>query len=428
LRNFALQYAPLKNALTCLIDSHQLVAAAHLAHSLGLFWETQDYLIEGSDLVQQILDHTQADILPFSLKASLYRLVSDFARHRADYTLAEQYYDLALSQPNDTDADLYAAILRGRGEIAFRKGNYARASAEYQCHLELGEHLHDTTLVADSLNALGRLAAAQGDTRDAYALHRHGKYLAQRASYTHGMGWHLNAVGELHRLDGNLDNAAHSYLESIALFENLRDYGAEALVKLNLAFVWLSLGKISHAEKLFKTVLAFWVRGSAKHAIALSLIGLAGLSHAKGRSILSAKMLGFADLLLQQSEIHLEMPDSLIYEQVVARVSKSLGWQSYSEAHAAGQHSHLDQILSQSIDQTTINETGERTSAQPQLLTQREQQVMDLVAEGLTNKQIALLLHIKPQTINVHLKSIYQKLGTHTRTAAAFLLKNHNTS
>ena len=114
------------------------------------------------------------------------------------------------------------------------------------------------------------------------------------------------------------------------------------------------------------------------------------------------------------------MPDSLIHEQVVARVSKSLGWQNYSEADTVGQNSPLNQILNQSIGQTT--------ASQPQLLTQREQQVMDLVAEGLTNKQIALMLHIKSQTVNVHLKSIYQKLGTHTRTAAAFLLKNHSAS
>jgi tetratricopeptide (TPR) repeat protein len=215
------QYTPLKAALTCLIDSHQVLAAAHLAHSLGLFWETQDFLIEGSDLVGRILDHVQATILPFPLKAHLYRLVSDFARHRADYAVAEQYYGLAASQPDDIDVDLYAAILRGRGEIAFRRGNYARAGEEYERHRELGEHLRDTTLVADSLNALGRVAAAQGDTGDAHALHRHGRYLAQRAGYTHGMGWHLNATGELLRLKGSFNDAAHRYLESIGVFDKL---------------------------------------------------------------------------------------------------------------------------------------------------------------------------------------------------------------
>jgi DNA-binding CsgD family transcriptional regulator len=267
------------------------------------------------------------------------------------------------------------------------------------------------------------VAAVQGDIRDAHALHRHGKYLAQRARYTHGMGWHLNATGELHRLNGSFNDAAHRYLESIALFEKLRDYGAEALVKLNLAFTWLSLGKVGDAEKLFKAVLSFWMRGSAKHAIALSFIGLAGAFHARGKPQLSAQMLGFADTLLRQAEICLEMPDSLIYAQVVDRVAASVGQQGYAEAYAVGQNKSLDQILKQIVGETLPNKNGEGASSQLQLLTRREQQVLDLVAEGLTNKQIALRLNITPQTVNVHLKSIYQKLGVHTRTAAAFLLK-----
>src|SRR5690348_13239423 len=73
LDHFALHYAPLKQTLTVLIDTHQLTAAAHLAQSLGLFWETHDYLLEGSALVQQILDHHAAALLPASLKAALYQ-------------------------------------------------------------------------------------------------------------------------------------------------------------------------------------------------------------------------------------------------------------------------------------------------------------------------------------------------------------------
>jgi len=51
-------------------------------------------------------------------------------------------------------------------------------------------------------------------------------------------------------------------------------------------------------------------------------------------------------------------------------------------------------------------------------LTQRELEVLKLVAQGLTNAQIAEKLVVSPLTINAHLRSIFNKLDVTTRTAA----------
>jgi DNA-binding CsgD family transcriptional regulator len=53
------------------------------------------------------------------------------------------------------------------------------------------------------------------------------------------------------------------------------------------------------------------------------------------------------------------------------------------------------------------------------LLTEREVEVLKLVAEGLTNAQIAEQLVLSPLTVNAHLRSIFNKLNVNTRTAAA---------
>jgi DNA-binding CsgD family transcriptional regulator len=55
----------------------------------------------------------------------------------------------------------------------------------------------------------------------------------------------------------------------------------------------------------------------------------------------------------------------------------------------------------------------------PPLLTARELHVLGLVAEGLTNPQIARRLVISPTTVRTHLENIFAKVGVHTRTAAA---------
>lgn len=51
-------------------------------------------------------------------------------------------------------------------------------------------------------------------------------------------------------------------------------------------------------------------------------------------------------------------------------------------------------------------------------LSERELQVLHLVAEGLTNPDIADRLFLSPHTIKVHTRNIYEKLGVHNRTQA----------
>ncbi len=51
-------------------------------------------------------------------------------------------------------------------------------------------------------------------------------------------------------------------------------------------------------------------------------------------------------------------------------------------------------------------------------LTEREVQVLELLAEGLSNKAIAGRLRIGDQTVKFHIASISSKLGAHNRTDA----------
>ena len=51
-------------------------------------------------------------------------------------------------------------------------------------------------------------------------------------------------------------------------------------------------------------------------------------------------------------------------------------------------------------------------------LSRREQDVMTLVAQGKTNKEIAAILLVSPRTVHKHLENVFRKLGVHTRTAA----------
>jgi DNA-binding NarL/FixJ family response regulator len=55
----------------------------------------------------------------------------------------------------------------------------------------------------------------------------------------------------------------------------------------------------------------------------------------------------------------------------------------------------------------------------PVELTPREMEVIQLLAEGLSNKEIGRFLSISPRTVNFHLDNIYSKLSVNSRTEAA---------
>ena len=62
----------------------------------------------------------------------------------------------------------------------------------------------------------------------------------------------------------------------------------------------------------------------------------------------------------------------------------------------------------------------------PAGLTAREAEVLRLVAQGLTDAQVAERLYLSPRTVGQHLRSIYNKLGVSTRLAATrFALEHH---
>ncbi len=52
-------------------------------------------------------------------------------------------------------------------------------------------------------------------------------------------------------------------------------------------------------------------------------------------------------------------------------------------------------------------------------LTKRETEILELLATGLANKEIADRLNVSIETVRVHLKRIYEKLHVHSRTEAA---------
>ncbi len=72
----------------------------------------------------------------------------------------------------------------------------------------------------------------------------------------------------------------------------------------------------------------------------------------------------------------------------------------------------------------TLLESRRNRQHTPQL-TDREREVLQLVRDGLANKQIARKLGIAERTVKAHLTSVFQRLGVTDRTQAALWAREH---
>ena len=85
---------------------------------------------------------------------------------------------------------------------------------------------------------------------------------------------------------------------------------------------------------------------------------------------------------------------------------------------AAAGHAPLDPRVAAALLPTRREEPGADLSA-------REREVLELVAEGLANKQIAKRLGIAERTVKVHLGSVFRRIGVTDRTSAALWAREH---
>ncbi|WFR72499.1 response regulator transcription factor [Prescottella defluvii] len=105
------------------------------------------------------------------------------------------------------------------------------------------------------------------------------------------------------------------------------------------------------------------------------------------------------------------------------RVRRALGDRTFDATVRQGSALTLDETVAFAIDDRLPQEATPERSATD--LTPREQEVADLVAQGLTNKAIADQLVISQRTVQGHVEHVLAKLGFNSRTQIAAWVIEH---
>jgi RNA polymerase sigma factor (sigma-70 family) len=79
---------------------------------------------------------------------------------------------------------------------------------------------------------------------------------------------------------------------------------------------------------------------------------------------------------------------------------------------------HLEQSRRRAVQRRLAGSTSGAVGR----LTRREREILELVADGRTNAEVAKVLCISPGTVRKHLENAYEKLDAHTRTGAVAAL------
>jgi len=83
---------------------------------------------------------------------------------------------------------------------------------------------------------------------------------------------------------------------------------------------------------------------------------------------------------------------------------------------ASSQHPYLPQRLSEEVRQRLLHKLQNPRKDEAPLLTPRETEVLSLVANGYTNKEIAERLYISVKTVEAHRSHIVERIGAESRS------------
>jgi DNA-binding NarL/FixJ family response regulator len=109
----------------------------------------------------------------------------------------------------------------------------------------------------------------------------------------------------------------------------------------------------------------------------------------------------------------------------VAAVRSRLGEEGFGKAQAEGRAMDFERAVEYALSRDEQAPPTASVQEYPGGLSAREAEVLRLVAQGMTNAQVAQELFLSPRTVNGHLNSIYHKLEVTSRSAATRFAVEH---
>ncbi len=211
---------------------------------------------------------------------------------------------------------------------------------------------------------------------------------------------------------GEHDGATQAALETQALARQLENEAADAIARISLGWVALRCDRLKEADQLAHAAVAalFAAGHRADCADAVMLCGL--VAAALDRPVEATRLLAAAAAVVQRTGAVATNFTAVLGQPDTEALAARLGEEAFAAAWAEGSALGLDEVASM-----VARRRGSRR--RPPLgwdsLTPTELSVVELAAEGLTNKAIAERLFVSPATVKTHLAHVFAKVDMANR-------------
>ncbi len=395
----------------------------HIGQSIQLQLQARDLLHEAGDPY-----HT---VLGYHGLGAVYQAIGDSER-----AAAETEAGLELAQRYGTVRTV-PWLRFNQGILALAQGRWSDATTALDEARAESERLNDARLkpiVYQALGVLawrlGRLDQAGQALEDSYQSAQLTEWFKSSAAL---LGWFLAITGR--------PEAARPYLDQATGRSFFTPLGLAADFYLPFAAEgWLACGRIEEAEKLAERIRPWsdrqyygvcaarilgniaaaqerWPEAQDQFAIALELCRRAG-----SRPEQASTLLAQASAMLAEARARPEHTAAAV--NAIERMAEDAG-QIFNDLGLNEQTQQATALRAQAASasqQAALSAAPNNRPIDPAVLrglTPRELEVLRLVAEGKTDKEIAEALVISPRTANRHIANIFLKIDVTTRAAAA---------
>lgn len=443
LEQFDVRYSNLRTALAwSLQDAKAPKTNLRFVVAMSQFWSLRNMLAEGRRWLEESLSQPGTDgRIPERVQALCLAGILTF--FQGDYATARNYTEEAHSLARS----LEFVGQWGLGYALMMRGQIVRFFGERESALKyLNEsvshfrEIEDRWGLAVALSSLGEVSVGAGDLKFAR------KAFQESQSFWHavvgdpwGIALNMHQFAFLACQEGDYAIAKTLFTESNLTFEALGDTWHIAHAHRHLGDLARRRGDHAAAASLYRLCLPLFQKLDSTSGEAAAFSDLAAANSALGYAGEAASCLHQALMRLQRLpnpsgaapsiRALADAAGKLGKPQMAARLLTLTGTQKGGSSNTVKKTELYAALLSDLVveaQQLVLDIHREEATPPISDLTSREIEVLRLIADGLTNRQIAERLVISQRTNNAHLRSIYKKLEVNTRTAAARIVIEQN--
>jgi DNA-binding NarL/FixJ family response regulator len=228
----------------------------------------------------------------------------------------------------------------------------------------------------------------------------------------------MSRLGEVALGKGDLANARAVLERSLELNLAMDEPWVGATILNNLALIALEEHRRGEAIERMNAALSHLQRTRDIAGLASWLALAAMVTSEDHQYELAARLFGARAETMSRQDLIPKLPQRAIYERAVSSLRAQLGEPAFDIAFESGRGTDVDEAIRLAVAALA----GPRSEHVPELrpggLTEREMTILELLAGGGSNNEIADTLSISTRTVERHIGNIYLKIGVHNRAEA----------